>query len=163
MSIPETNKILYVSDLGKHTRPVFRQALAQARAHNARLIMLHVVEPMSESAKMAIGAYLSPELIKSMQEDGMKQTINRMKERVKNFVKEECRGGICELTPVEEIFVVAGRPSEEILRIAEEQGADLIIMGKATHKVKGRRVVGSTAKRVSRYANIPVMIVSNNK
>lgn len=162
MPIPTTSKILYVSDLGKHTRPVFRQAIALARANNAKLMMLHVVEPMSESAKMAIGAYLSQDLIKSMQEDGMKQLITTMKERVKKFVQDECSGGLCDLTPVEEVFVVSGRPSEQILRIAEEQEADLIVMGKATHKVKGRRVIGSTAKRVTRHAKIPVLIVANN-
>lgn len=161
MVIPKTAKVLYVSDLGKHTRPVFRQAIAQARVHQGTIMMVHVVEPMSESAKVAIGTYLSNDLFKNMQKDGMKKIVQTMKERVKTFIKDECSGGLCDLTPVEEIFVVAGKPSEEILRIAEEHGADLIVMGKSTHKVRGRRVMGSTARRVTRLSRVPVLVVPN--
>lgn len=58
-----------------------------------------------------------------------------------------------------EIRVVEGYPPEEILRAAEETGADLIAMG--THGRSGlkRLVLGSTAERVLPAAPCPVLTV----
>ncbi len=52
-----------------------------------------------------------------------------------------------------------GNPAEEILRYAEEQGIDLILMG--THGLSGlgRWVYGSVADRVLRGAPCPVLLV----
>jgi nucleotide-binding universal stress UspA family protein len=58
-----------------------------------------------------------------------------------------------------EQFVITGVPYEEIVRKADESGADLIIMG--THGRKGvdHLLFGSTAERVVRNAACPVMTV----
>jgi nucleotide-binding universal stress UspA family protein len=90
----------------------------------------------------------------------MKQVIVKMKERLSKFYDDECAEGK-QSAWVKEILVVAGKPSEEILRVAEENGASIIIMGKSTRKVRGIRVMGTTARRVSRMAKIPVLVVPN--
>lgn len=157
---PEISTILYATDLGKQTRPVFRHALAMAKQYDAKIIMLHVVEPMSETAKNVISTYLSKELTDEVQKETMKKVIVTMKERLNKFYDDECIEGE-QSAWVKEVLVVMGKPSEEILRIAEEDGASIIIMGKSTRKVRGIRVMGSTARRVSRISNIPVLIVPN--
>ena len=58
---PNIQTILYASDLGDNTRPVFRLAVSQARRYNARLIMLHVVEPLGISGTSAVARYVSAE------------------------------------------------------------------------------------------------------
>ena len=83
-----------------------------------------------------------------------------MKDRLKKFHEDECEDSK-QFSHVKEFLVVDGKPSEEILRVAEEDKAELIIMGKSTRKVRGIRVMGSTARRVSRMANVPVLIVPN--
>jgi nucleotide-binding universal stress UspA family protein len=83
-----------------------------------------------------------------------------MKERLNKFYDDECVEGKQSVW-VKEVLVVAGKPSEEILRVAEEEKADLIVMGKSTRKVRGVRVMGSTARRVSRMSAIPVLVVPN--
>lgn len=55
--------------------------------------------------------------------------------------------------------VVAGRPAEEILKLARELDADLIAMGVTSRGVIGRRVFASTAVRVMRSATCPVLVV----
>lgn len=162
MQAPKVKRILYTSDLGKKTRPVFHQAISLANSYEADIIMLHVVEPISYTALAMIETYLPSVQTTEKQKEMMAETIEIMKKRLELFAKEELNKDKAEATKVQEVFVVAGKPSEEILRIAEEQEVDLIVMGKSTHKVKGRRVTGSTAKRVTRYAKIPVLIVSNN-
>jgi universal stress protein A len=55
--------------------------------------------------------------------------------------------------------VAVGRPAEEILRVAEEAGVDLIVMG--THGRTGLRhvLLGSVAEAVERTAGCAVLTV----
>ena len=157
---PKIETILYATDLGGQTRPVFRYALAMAKEYGAKIIMLHVVEPMSETAKAVISSYLSKDLTDEVQKETMKEIIAKMWERLDKFYKDEGEGGK-QSSHVKEVLVMTGSPSEEILRVADESAADMIVMGKSTRKVRGIRVMGSTARRVSRMSNKPVLIIPN--
>ena len=55
--------------------------------------------------------------------------------------------------------VVVGRPDTEIVRFAQEHGADLVVMG--THGYGGvkRLLLGSVADHVVRQATCPVLVV----
>lgn len=157
---PNIKNILYATDLGDNTRPVFRHALALAKLYEAKIIMLHVVEPIGETAKAVISAYISQDLSEELLKDTMQSLVNTMKDRLRRFFEEECDDEkVC--ANVKEVVVVAGKPSEEILRIAEEDKADLIVLGKSSRTVRGLRVMGSTARRVSRIAAVPVLVVPN--
>lgn len=157
---PNIKTILYATDLGDHTRPVFRHALALAKLYDAKIIMLHVVEPIGETARAVISAYISHELSEELLKDTMQSLVVKMKDRLRRFFEEECDDEkVC--ANVKEVVVVAGKPSEEILRIAEEDKADLIVLGKSSRTVRGLRVMGSTARRVSRIATVPVLVVPN--
>jgi nucleotide-binding universal stress UspA family protein len=48
---------------------------------------------------------------------------------------------------------------DEILRVASEIKADLIVMGATQRTSLRRRLLGSTAIRVSRRSHVPVLIV----
>ena len=157
---PEIKKILYCTDLGKHTIPVFLHALEQAENNKATLTILHVVEPMSETARAVIETYMSDTDVKKVQKDGMEKVFNYMKKRVDNFLRNEC-GKSLEEEPIEGIHVVAGTPSEEILRMTEEKNMDMIVVGKSSNKVRGNRVMGSTTRQVNRLSKVPVLVVPN--
>ncbi len=160
LTTPEIKTILYVTDLGKHTRPVFMHALSQAANNNASIIVLHVVEPITEAACAIIQTYLHEDDVAEVQKDGMKKVLKYMKKRIDTFLHEEC-GKSLNTEPIEEILVVSGKPSEEILRVAEEHSADMIVIGKSSRKVRGSRVMGSTTRRVNRLAKVPVLMVPN--
>ncbi len=160
-SLPKISTILYATDLGKNTRPVFKQAIAQARAHNASIIMMHVVEPMGETARAVIAAYMPEMEIEGMEQKEMKNVIHQMKERLKSFYDEECEEHEKDLLPVKNIHVIPGSPSEEILTAAEKFKADMIVMGQSTRKILGSKVMGSSARRVARLSRVPVLIVPN--
>jgi nucleotide-binding universal stress UspA family protein len=55
--------------------------------------------------------------------------------------------------------VTAGDPAAEILRLAEERDADLIVLASHGRGTVGRAVFGSVADRVVRSSSVPVMIV----
>ncbi len=159
-NIPSISIILYVTDLGEQAKPVFKHALVLAKQHGADIVMLHVVEPMSDVAMAFVSSYVSKEVSSKVQKTTMQEILANMKVRLEKFYSEECDGSDS-FSPVKEFLVVGGKPSEEILRVAEEDKVDMIVMGKSTRKVRGIRVMGSTARRVGRMSNVPVLVVPN--
>jgi nucleotide-binding universal stress UspA family protein len=57
-----------------------------------------------------------------------------------------------------QVEVRPGHPAELIVRFAQEQQADLIVLGHRGHFLRNH-LLGSTADRVSEHALCPVMIV----
>ncbi len=55
--------------------------------------------------------------------------------------------------------VLIGEPSEEIVRFARDEKADLIVMGKRGHGLIDRILVGSTTLKVLRESSVPVLAV----
>jgi nucleotide-binding universal stress UspA family protein len=53
----------------------------------------------------------------------------------------------------------AGHPAQEIVRAADDQGADLIVVGHSGHAGVWGRFLGGTAEKVSRHAACSVLIV----
>lgn len=77
-------------------------------------------------------------------------------------LEEEGRATLAALAkdlPQAEQIVRRGKPADEVLKVAEERGADLIVVG--THGRSGvRRVLmGSTAEDIMRHAPCPVLVV----
>jgi nucleotide-binding universal stress UspA family protein len=157
----EINTILYATDLGQHMRPVFRHAVTLARLCDATIIMLHVVEPLSKSAETMLSLYLSKEKLDAIEHEGMEEVIATMRKRLENYCRDEsdiCAGN----SRVSDVVVQYGDASKIINEEADARGADLIIMGNCAsdHRI-GKGLIGSTARRVTHDARIPVLIVPN--
>jgi nucleotide-binding universal stress UspA family protein len=58
--------------------------------------------------------------------------------------------------------VESGRAHREILRIADEDQADLVVMGAHGHGVIDQMFVGSTVQHVVRRAACPVLVVKQH-
>ena len=52
-----------------------------------------------------------------------------------------------------------GEPAAEIVRVASERGADLIVMGTHGRGAVGSLLIGSVAQRVLHLAGVPVLLV----
>ena len=155
MSLPDIKTILYTTSLGEHTRPVFRHAVKMAGLYNAKIVMLHVVEPIGETGQALIQSYLSKDLIKSMHDEGLARVKANMKERVVKFYEDEMKE--LDGQPALEIeqIVGEGNRSDEIVEVANEINADLILMG--SHNSLGRS--SRTTRQVIKYSARPVMVV----
>lgn len=57
--------------------------------------------------------------------------------------------------------VVCGSPFAQIIRQARLVGADLVVIGRRGRRPIRRMLIGSTAARVVRYGDLPVLIVGN--
>jgi len=160
-TLPTYRHILYATDLGRHTRPVFRQAVALALGTGARIVMLHVIEPLGNTGRAVIGSYLPDMDVETLEREAMTQILKTMHERLERFRLEEVKAASTDSEIVEALEVASGLPSEEIIRTAEQRQADLIVMGTCTHALMGRSSMGSTARKVVQHSHIPVLLVPN--
>lgn len=109
-----------------------------ARDRDAELVILHVQEPPT--------AYAAGELYYGPVEpdiDALKQLLHAIKPSDPQVTHRH--------------RIVQGDPATEIVRVAEEEGVDMIVM--STHGRKGltRVLMGSVAEAVVRRANCPVL------
>jgi len=161
------HQILYTTNLGEGTRPVVQFAVSLAAKLDAKLYLLHVVAPLSDSDSLLIEAYLSEEtehkveeLTARMREEASKQVLDKIKSRVESFCAEDFTA-----TPeqrqqlMDDIRVVSGPPAETIVREAEELGVDLIIVGAHAGFSLKRTFLGSTARKVTHLSRKPVLVV----
>jgi nucleotide-binding universal stress UspA family protein len=58
-----------------------------------------------------------------------------------------------------ETLVEVGHPAEHVLRYAEDNHADMIVMGRRGLNRATRFILGSVSERVMRYAHCPVTVV----
>lgn len=161
-SIPKIKTILYTTALGEHTRPVFRYAISLAQHYNAEILIVHVVEPLSSTAKAVMKTYLSAEDVERIQKDDLREVLQEIKGRLQQFCAEELTSSESAESKVREILVVAGDPGDEILHVASEHKVDLIVIGRSTGPIFGSTVMGTVARRVTRLATVPVFVVPNS-
>ena len=57
------------------------------------------------------------------------------------------------------VTTVVGSPAAEIVRAAQREKANLIVMGTHGHGLLGRAVMGSVAQRVVADSDVPVLLV----
>jgi nucleotide-binding universal stress UspA family protein len=134
-------------DFSDASLAALEHALKLAEESCAEITVLHVLEWLVEEEPGArIAGFDVPEFRRYLEKDARE----RLLQVVPADARDWCR-------PTER--VVGGRPWREILRVAEEVRADLVVMG-----VRGRSPVdlalfGSTTHHVVRGAKCPVLVV----
>ena len=58
-----------------------------------------------------------------------------------------------------EIHIREGKPHEEILKLAKELDVDMIVIGSHGRTGLERAIFGSVAERVTRMADVPVLVI----
>lgn len=151
--------ILYTTALGPHTRPVFRFAVNLTREHNARMVLLHVVEPLTSNVRFLIDSYLSEDKAQELHREATSGVLDKFHKRLETFCAEELGSTLQETTLLSEIRVVSGLPCEVILEEAERCNADLIIVGSHSGIMRRASFIGSTSRRLTLLSKRPVLIV----
>jgi nucleotide-binding universal stress UspA family protein len=62
-----------------------------------------------------------------------------------------------------EAVLLNGEPADEIVRVAEERGADLIAMSTHGHRFLADLILGSTANRVRHLVGVPVLLLKASR
>jgi nucleotide-binding universal stress UspA family protein len=159
MSIPTFKTILYATDLGKNMRPAFRHAISIAQHYQARIIMLHVAEPIGSTGMAVLELYV-PDMSDDFEKEELRGILKRMEQRLEDFYTEEL-GADSGL--VADVAVVTGRPAEKIIKYAAAHDVDLIVMGTHTSPSLSGSLLGSTARKLINISDRPVLVVPVGK
>lgn len=146
VSSPLFRRIVCATDLGEGARTTVGTAISLAQENLARLVLLHVVEDVRDPQSL--------DLYRPVPE----QTAFR------HALVERARRQLSEISGPPPTFcdlearVETGKAWEEVVRVAEEEDADLIVLGAHAHGAIGRLFIGSPADQIVRHAPCPVLV-----
>lgn len=149
--IPTINKILYATDLSESANHAFGYAIRLAMSNNAKLSIINVYEKLTNQTNIQMR---SEELVSAKL-----KLAERIKSQLFQYTEKE-KNGECQFDNlIEKIYVAYGSPVEEILDQAKAGNYDLIVMGTHGHGFLYSAVIGSTAKKMVKISEIPVLVV----
>ena len=134
-------RILVAFDASPHAEHALDVALSMAGDMKAKLFVLSVIRP--------------PEPAESAEFNAVLEDMRERYERSFAPIRERARQKEIDL----ETEIVVGHPAEQIIHRADTIQASLIVMGKRSHTILHRWMLGSNSERVLKYAHCPVMIV----
>ena len=136
-------KILIAVDDSSYSMKAARAGFALAHQLKAMIGILYVVNRSKEAVNADLG--ITPEQSKTVL---LKEAERTIEQYIKMY------DGIDKIFR----FTPEGLPEKEILNIACEWQADLIVMGTHARSGLNRILTGSVAEYVVRHAEIPVML-----
>lgn len=160
--LPEIKHILYATDLGEHTRPVFRYAISLAQHYQAQITMLHTLEPLGTTGAALLEAYLPREKAEKLHGDALNEVRQKMQKRLVAFCQEELNSSPEESQLISDVLVLDGHTAETIVQYSRQINADLIVMGTHSFSRISELLIGSTARKVTQLSTVPVLIVPMN-
>jgi nucleotide-binding universal stress UspA family protein len=145
--LPPIRHVLVPLDLGEDRNLIVQWGVDWARLHRARLVLLHVLPPLT--------AYPTPVLVDPVvSEDDLERAREAAKHALEPLAAYSRAMGIDTA-----IRVRMGNPAEEILEEAADGECGLIVLGTHGRRGLAHWVLGSTAERVVRLAECPVFVV----
>lgn len=143
-------KILVPHDFSASANHAAAIARDEAKVHGARIVLLHVIDlphqlqPDTVIVPNATGAPIN------LKDYAVSSAEAHLKDLCDRLAKDGATASA---------IVRLGSPVEEINKLAQEEGADVIFMG--THGRTGLKhlLVGSVAERIVRTSNIPVLTI----
>jgi nucleotide-binding universal stress UspA family protein len=139
-------KLLYATDLSEVADRALEFALVLAHEFSAQLIVLHALPDLGWAYGME---YVPLDLTKEKTE-AREAVFHRLVSSVPESARRD---------PRVRIELQEGRPAETILRFADGEDVDMIVLNTQSRSGLDRALLGSTAERVVRGAHVPVLSV----
>lgn len=149
-------KVLWATDFSPHARDAGRHAFACAGCRGGVVDVLTVEDPADA---VPVLLEVADPLVTEHRVEALEQGLDSQREtdldaRLEREVALVRQAGV----PVE-LHARMGRPSEEIIRAAQEFGSDVIVLGSHGRRSLEEVLLGSTVERVTRHATCPVLVV----
>lgn len=136
--------LLVAVDLTEESQPVIQQACELASLYQAKISLIHILEPVS----LAFGGDIPMDL-SSLQQEQLQHSRERLDSYIADYpalTSEQC-------------FLSYGQPRQEIHRVAEENNCDLIVVG--SHGRHGLALLlGSTTKDLLQNAPCDILAIA---
>ena len=142
-------RILAPTDFSPASKKALKYALRFARDYGSELTVLHVVEPATSSSFE--DAPEAPAFSKAKMTDAEA----RLRPLVRSFPGARMPG----LRPA----IRMGLAAHEIVEVAKDLDADLIVIATRSYEAWKHLVIGSTTARVARAAPCPVLVVREHE
>jgi nucleotide-binding universal stress UspA family protein len=157
--IPEIKNILYATDLSKNSSYAFLYAADMAKRHNSKIVILHSIAPVRYMYSEGMSDRVEEVLQKAKKEERetdleeIKKYLQKFCEKIENQIGPPC------VELVSKILVPLGHPVEEILKAADEEGCDAIVLGTHGKGFLRHTFLGSVAGSVLERTRKPVFII----
>jgi len=132
--------------------------LAYDGSEGAKLALAKVAEMAKTAAAelhlLAVGRI--PEYAETVSE------VEEAREQAKGFyskIMEEAAASLKRQGLSADVRIDFGKPGDVILRVAEELGTDLVVLGTNPHSALRRRVLGATVDKVVDHAHCSVLVI----
>jgi nucleotide-binding universal stress UspA family protein len=136
-------RVLVPVDFSDCSKKALQYAIPFAKQFGAEIVLLYVVQPYIPAPEAA--AIDTELLLHRMREDGEKGLT-----ALRDSLTDEAKVSTA---------LRVGRPDFEIVKAADELGADVILLSTHGRTGLGRVFLGSVAEHITRYAHCPVFIV----
>ncbi|MFA4934464.1 MAG: universal stress protein [Candidatus Methanoperedens sp.] len=141
-------KILVATDGSDYTKKASNHAIELAKLSGAELHAIYVIDTRYGCGpESCILTDTSPERLRMI----LRRQGDDATKYIENIAKKE---GL-----ETERWIVDGNPADEILKLAEKESVDLIVMGTLGSSGIERFLLGSVADKVIRSSRIPVLTV----
>lgn len=132
------HSILLCTDLGDYSAAIANKAWQLANQYDAKLSIVHVIESIPTYG------YSGSVDLQALSEKHAEKLLQALAKELQ--------------VPPEQAFIAIGSPKQEILEIADEISADLIILGSHGRHGLGQ-LLGSTANAIAHHALCDVLHV----
>ena len=150
------NKILLPTDGSENSKRANKHALWIADKSDADIVVLYVIEPHFPEVATTLPLSTLPtpdeQFYNEIRKEGH-QIIDNFKQELEDIqCKGKCKNVILKT------MIKEGKPSNEIIRILDEEDIDLVVMGASGRHGLDRFMLGSVTEHVIRQAKKPIMV-----
>lgn len=139
-------RILVGCDFSPDSELALNHALSLAQEFETELHLAHAIEPPTYLDLMKTSETFETEIRKDIR----RSVVKRLEEQIPDEARHWC---------APRTALLEGRPEDELIRYAEANGIDLIVLGVRGHGLIGSLFIGSTTDRIVRHAPCPVLAV----
>ena len=153
-SPPVKRNLLFCTDFSEHAETAFTHAIDLAKQLKAKLHLFHVLlplQPCGNSNSRASESSRPGETVDDSENNLIQQSIGACKLKYDDMLKSALQDY--------EIIATVGSPDVEIIKYANENNIDMIILGALGIPEKERITRIRTAANVSKFAPCQVMVI----
>ncbi len=137
-------KILIATDGSEYTKRAVDHGIDLAKSTEAKLYAIYVIDTAAFASIPMDAAW-----------ESMYELLKQEGDEATRYVADKSEVDGLEV----ERLTIEGHPAEEIIKYAEKNSVDLIVMGTLGKSGLDRFLLGSVAEKVVRNSKIPVLVV----
>lgn len=147
-----SKKILLATDGSEASQRAGEYAISIANSNDTDIIVLNVID--TDYLNSLPQRDLREKIDEQLREEG-KEALKKFEKKIED---EKCAGNCKNINLI--TMIKKGKPEDVILKTADEEDVDEIIMGKSGKHGLEKFIAGSTTERVVRRAKVSVSVIS---